>query len=160
MHLWVYLWTLFLHSTDLFVYPCMCAKSLQSCPTLCHPTGCSPRGSSLHGILQTRILKWVTMPSSRGSSWPRDQTRVSYLSCIGKHVLYHKCCLGSPLSNLTSIIIFDYNNLSQILKSSSVSSLFLKFWELFSFAFPYKQAYWFLFFQLLGFRLALYESTG
>ena len=40
-------------------------------------TACSPPGSSVHGILQARILEWVAMPSSRGSSQPRDQTRVS-----------------------------------------------------------------------------------
>ena len=37
----------------------VCAKSLQSCPTLCNPIDCSPPGSSVHGILQTRILEWV-----------------------------------------------------------------------------------------------------
>ena len=42
-----------------------------------------PPGSSVHGILQARILEWVAMPSSRGSSWPRDQTQVSFISCIG-----------------------------------------------------------------------------
>ena len=41
------------------------AKSLQSCPTLCNPLDCSPSGSSVHGILQARILEWVAMPSSR-----------------------------------------------------------------------------------------------
>ena len=54
-------------------------KSLQSCPTLCNPMDCSPPGSSVHGILQARILEWVAMPSSRDSSQPRDQTQVSYL---------------------------------------------------------------------------------
>jgi len=44
------------------------AKSLQLCPILCEPTDCSPPGSSVHGILQARILEWVFMPSSRGSS--------------------------------------------------------------------------------------------
>ena len=39
-----------------------------SCPTLCDPVDCSPPGSSVHGILQARILEWVVMPSSRGSS--------------------------------------------------------------------------------------------
>ena len=39
----------------------------QSCPTLCGSLDCSPPGSSLHGILQARILEWVAMPSSRGS---------------------------------------------------------------------------------------------
>ena len=48
----------------------------QSCPTLCDPMDCSPPGSSVHGILQARILEWITMPSSRGSSWPRDRTHV------------------------------------------------------------------------------------
>ena len=52
----------------------MRAKWLQSCPTLCDPVNCSPPGSSVHGMLQARILEWVAMPSSRGSSWPRDQT--------------------------------------------------------------------------------------
>ena len=37
----------------------------------------------------TRILEWVSMPSSRGSSWPRDWSHISYVSCIGRHVLYH-----------------------------------------------------------------------
>ena len=57
---------------------------------------CSPPGSSVHGILQARILKWVAMPSFRGSSQPRDQTRVFYVSCISRRVLYHCCHLGSP----------------------------------------------------------------
>ena len=46
----------------------------QLCPTLCNPMDCSPRGSSVHGILQARILEWVAVPFSRGSSRPRDQT--------------------------------------------------------------------------------------
>ena len=46
----------------------MCVKSLQLCPTLFGPMDGSPPGSSVYGILQARILEWVTMPSSRGSS--------------------------------------------------------------------------------------------
>ena len=68
---------------------CACAKSLQSYPILWNCMDCSPPGSSVHGILQARILEWVTMPSSRGSSWPRDRTHVSYVSCISRQVLYH-----------------------------------------------------------------------
>ena len=49
----------------------------QSCPTLCSLMDCSPQGSSVHGILQARILEWVAIPFSRGSSQPRDQTWVS-----------------------------------------------------------------------------------
>ena len=43
----------------------------------------------VHWILQARIPEWVAMPSSRGSSLPRDQTCISYISCIGRQVLYH-----------------------------------------------------------------------
>ena len=46
-----------------------------SCPTLCDPMDCSPPGSSVYGILQARILEWVAVPSSRGSSQPRDWTQ-------------------------------------------------------------------------------------
>ena len=59
---------------------------------------CSPSGFSVYGILQARILEWVTMPSSRGSLLSRDRTRVSHVSCIGRRVLYHKCHLGSPFN--------------------------------------------------------------
>ena len=68
---------------------CVHAKLLQLCLTLCNPMDYSPPGSSVHGILQTRILEWVAMLSSRGSSTPRDQTWVSYVTCIGRRVLYH-----------------------------------------------------------------------
>ena len=50
---------------------------VQLCLTLCDPMDCSPPGSSVHGISQTRILECAAMPSSRGSSWSRDQTQVS-----------------------------------------------------------------------------------
>ena len=46
----------------------MCAKLLRSHPALCDLMNCSPPGSSVHGTLQVRILEWVVMPSSRGSS--------------------------------------------------------------------------------------------
>ena len=51
----------------------MRAQSLQLCPTLCNPINCSLPDSSVHGILQARILKWVVMPSSRGTSPPRGR---------------------------------------------------------------------------------------
>ena len=75
---------------------CTCTKSLQSCPTLCDHRDYSLQGSSVRGILQARILQWVALPSSRGSSQPRDQTCVSSIFCIGRKVLYHKRHLGSP----------------------------------------------------------------
>ena len=72
----------------------MCAKWLQWCPTLCDPTNYSPPGSSVHRILQARILEWVAMPFSGVSSQPRDRNSVSYVSCAGMHGLYHQHHLG------------------------------------------------------------------
>ena len=55
-------------------YICLKVKVLvsQSCPTLCNPMDCSPPGSSVHGLLQARILEWIAIHFSRGSSQPRD----------------------------------------------------------------------------------------
>ena len=49
----------------------------ESCPTLCNPMDCRPPGSSVYRILQARILEWVVISFSRGSSWSRDRTQVS-----------------------------------------------------------------------------------
>ena len=68
---------------------CMHAMLLQSCLTLCDPMDCSLPDSSVHGSLQARILEWVAMPFSRGSSWPRGRIHISYTSSVGPHVLYH-----------------------------------------------------------------------
>ena len=54
----------------------------QSCLTLCNPMNCSPLGSSVYGILQSRILEWVAISSFRGSSGPRDWNCISWGSCI------------------------------------------------------------------------------
>ena len=71
------------------VYVCVCvcvcacthARSVtQSCPILWDPKNCSPPGSSVHGILQAKMLEWVAMPSSRGSSQPRNWTCVSCIA--------------------------------------------------------------------------------
>ena len=62
-------------------------KLLQSCPTLCDTMDYSLPGLSVHEILPVRILEWIAMPSSRGSSQPRDQTHVSYFSCIDRWIL-------------------------------------------------------------------------
>ena len=58
---------------------CAHALSLQLCLTLHDPMDRSPPGSSVHGILQVRISEWVAVPSFRGSSQPRDRTRISYV---------------------------------------------------------------------------------
>ena len=64
--------------------PSMCEWSLcaQSCLTVCDAMDCNPTGSSVHGILLARILEWVVISFSRGSSRPRDQTRVSCVSSV------------------------------------------------------------------------------
>ena len=71
---------------SLYIYTytsaCACAKSLQSCLTLCDPLNCSSPGSSVRETLPTRILEWVALPFSWGSSRPRDQTCISCNSCI------------------------------------------------------------------------------
>ena len=70
-----------------YILRCCCLVA-QFCPTLYDPMGCSLPGSSVHGILQARTLEWVPFPSP-GSSQSRDRTRVSYVSCFGRQVLYH-----------------------------------------------------------------------
>ena len=87
----------------LFFHLCVCAKSLQSCLTLCNSMDCSPPGFSVHGILQARILEWVATPSSRASSKPGDRTCISYVSCIGRQVPYLQRNLESPFFHVTSI---------------------------------------------------------
>ena len=69
-------------------------EGAQSCPILCNPMDYSLPGSSIHGIFQAGILEWVAISFSRASSWPRDGTHISYVSCIGRQVLYHWCYLG------------------------------------------------------------------
>ena len=79
-------------SSDLHV-----CKHAQSCPTLWDLSDCSPPGSSVHEILQARILDWVTIASSRGPSWSRDWTQVSCVSCIGRSILYHWATCEAPI---------------------------------------------------------------
>ena len=66
-------------NTHVCVCAFLCVLIAQSFPTLCDPMGSSLPGTSVYGILQARILEWVAIPFSRGSSQPRDQT---WVSCI------------------------------------------------------------------------------
>ena len=75
------------NSYGIILIECMLA---QSRPTLCDLVNCSLPGSSVHGIFQARILEWVAISSSRGSSQPRDGTRISCVSCIGSQILCHQ----------------------------------------------------------------------
>ena len=67
------------------------------CPTLCSSAHCSPPDSSVNGIFHARIQGWVAISYSRGSSWPRDWTVTSCVSCIGWQILYQ---LRSPRGHL------------------------------------------------------------
>ena len=71
-------------SEDLQTHTLSCFSHVR----LCDPMDCSPPGSSVHEILQARILEWVAVPSSRDSSQPWDQTCISFVSCIGRWALY------------------------------------------------------------------------
>ena len=73
---------------------CACSVA-QLCPTLCTAMDCSPPSSSAHGFSQVRILEWVAISSSRGSSCPRDWTHISFVPCVGRQILYHCSQLGS-----------------------------------------------------------------
>ena len=78
------------------VCACVCVYIYaQSCPTLYDLMDCSLPGSSIHGISQARILEQLAISYSRGSSHPRDLTHSSYVSCIGRQIVYHYCHLGS-----------------------------------------------------------------
>ena len=69
----------------------MHAKLSQPCLTLCDPIDCSSPDSSAHGILQTRVLEWVAMPSSKGSSQPRAEPRsLGHLHCRQSLLLGHQ----------------------------------------------------------------------
>ena len=85
-------------SIDPFRHMCLCV-----CVCVCvlshaqlFATPCSSPGPSVHEILQARILEWVANYYSRGSSWPRDRTHISCVSCIGRQILYHLRPLGIP----------------------------------------------------------------
>ena len=70
----------------ILVSTCVCVLG---CPTLCDPMNYSPPASPVHGVFQVRILEWVAELSSWGSSQPWDLTRVSFVSCLGRQILYH-----------------------------------------------------------------------
>ena len=72
------------------------AKS-QSGLTVCDSRDCSPPGSSVHGILQARILEWVAMPSSRGSSQPRGKNPCPCISCVGRWFFTTNSTWEAPL---------------------------------------------------------------
>ena len=79
---------------------------IQLCLPFCNPMDCSSPGSSAHVISQARILEWVVVSFSRGSSQPRDWTLVS---CIGRWILYHWAMWGSSMRLYSLLFILPKN---------------------------------------------------
>ena len=76
-----------------FIHVGVCSVT-QLCSTLLWPHGLySLRGFSVHGISQSRILVWVAIPFSRGSSQPRDWIRISCISCLGRWIRWSSFCI-------------------------------------------------------------------
>ena len=74
------------------IYVCICSVA-QSCSTLCDPVDRSLPGVSVHVIFQARIVEWVAISCSRGSSPPGDGT---HISCIGRRIIYHWAIREAP----------------------------------------------------------------
>ena len=91
----------------------------QSRPALCDPMDCSPSASSVPVIFKARILEWVAISFSRGSSWPRDPTHVPCVSRIGGQILYHLSQQGSLWKNL----LFSHPVLSNLCDPIDCSKL-------------------------------------
>ena len=103
---WPFSLTLYLY-IYIYIYAYACVHSKSLCRVrLCDAMDCSPPGSCVHGILQTRIKESVAISSSRGSSRARDQTRVFYISCICRWILYHSRIWEAPHSRLRPLDSF------------------------------------------------------
>ena len=88
-------------------------------------------GSSVHGILQARILEWISRPSSRGSSWSRDRTWVSYVSCIGRwscHSGADHCWLQPHISEVAQC--FSWAHVHSSASESACACLFFFSWKI------------------------------
>ena len=118
---------------------CACMLSRFSHVWLCDPMDCSLPGSSVHGILQARILEWVATPSSRGSSRPRDQTCIgrpfttrasleahsfNTLQIFLEHLLCARCCTGHYRTQQGTKSLSPWNAFS----SGSTYVVLLKLW--------------------------------
>ena len=96
-------WSEFLIIIVITLYP-LCVLVTQLCLTLCHPMECSPPGPSVHGLLQARVMEWVAIPFSRGSSLIQGLN-------LGlphyRQIFYHQSHLGFPLLPCILICSFE-----------------------------------------------------
>ena len=100
LHLNFDLWLNNLSYAQVIFSSIIVALSLSRVWLFCDPMDCSVPGSSVHGIFQARILEWVAI-----SSWPRDQTRVSCVSCIGRWIPYYWATWDAPYMCIQPLII-------------------------------------------------------
>ena len=123
LHLSSVSWTALLNLV-MCVCVCVCvwAQLPQLCPTLCNPMDHSVPGSSVHGILQARILEWVIMPSCKGSFWPGDGTHVS---CVAGRFFTHWATWEAQPSYINDQSLPDPPHLSRtsVAKLQSLSTL-------------------------------------
>ena len=102
---------------------CVCAHFVAKfCPSLYIPMDCSLPGSSVHAIFQARRPEWLTISFSRGSSWLRDWTCVSCISCIGRQILYHSVTREASVGLIT-----EFRNIFWISHSASNKSTRAKY---------------------------------
>ena len=101
---------------NLFLTHCICAQSLQWCSTLCSQRDCSPPGSSIHGILQARMLKWVVLPSTRVSSWL--DPRIKLTSPL------------SPALQADSLLVSHWGSLSALYTQSVIKPCFMAIYNI------------------------------
>ena len=95
------------------------SEVVQSCLTFCDTMDCSLSGFSIHGIFQARVLKWVAISFSSGSSWPRDQTRVSCMA--GRRFTLWAAREAPGIYDIVSAFIFKALKLDEILFAGSYS---------------------------------------
>ena len=110
---------------------------LRSVQLFCNSIDCSLPGSSVHRIFQARILEWVAVSFSRGSSQPRDRTLVSHVSCIGRWDLYH-CVTWEALyySIISEFQVREGQKMLADWSSSTEHSGSLAQWPVLSFSWP------------------------
>ena len=115
------------HIVAFKVHACMRAHSVVS---LYDPLDGRPPDSSVHGILQARILEWVPISFSRGSSWAKDGTHVSCISFIGRQSLNH-CATWETLKSNSYILFLQLAVVYTILSAPFLGGLFvLSFFKL------------------------------